>query len=322
LRSVIVGKTIVNIYRNIVVGLGILFLISGCIGRGDSNAENRAVIRVDDRMLTLAQFNEYFGPISTSWSVHNAKDHETIADARNRLLLQLVEEMIILRRADELDLDISARELDCAVADLQKDYSKEDFENMLLKQAISLDVWKESLGRRLLVQKVIQEDLSRKVSVSPEEIEAYYDQHGQDWTDGGVIRVRHILLRDETEAKSARKRLQRGDDFVALARLRSEAPEAERGGDMGWVARGQLPECLEGPLFKLKPGNLSPVIKTPFGFHIFQVIDRRESGKLKIEDCAGEIKDRIKKEKVDAAYGPWLANFRDRYDIEINEGMI
>jgi len=310
------------IHRNIVVGLLILSLVSGCVGRGDSNAENRVVIRVDDRMLTLAQFNEYFGPISVSWSVHSAKDDETIAVARNRFLFQLVEEMIILRRADELDLDISARELDHAVGDLQKDYSEEDFENMLLKQAISLEAWKESLRRRLLVQKVIQEDLLKKVSVSQEEIGAYYDQHGQDWADGGIIRARHILLRDKAEAKSVLKRLQGGDDFVALARLRSEAPEAERGGDMGWVARGQLPECLEGPLFKVKPGNLSPVIKTPFGFHIFQVIDKRESGKLKIEDCIEEIEDRIKKERVDAAYGPWLANFRDRYDIEINKEMI
>ena len=308
--------------RNIAVGLLILFLVSGCIGRGDSNAENPVVIRVDNRMLTLSQFNEYFGPVSMSWSVHSAKDDETIADARDRLLLQLVEEMIILRRADELDLDISAGELDRAVLDLQKDYSEEDFEYLLLKQAISLEAWKESLRRRLLVQKVVQEDLLTKVSVRPEEIKDYYDEHGQDWANGGIIRARHILLRDKADAKSVLKRLRKGDGIEDLARLRSEAPEAERGGDMGWVARGQLPECLEGPLFKVKSGNLSPVIKTPFGFHIFQVIDKRESGKLKMEDCIEEIEDRIKKERLDAAYGPWLANFRDRYHIEINKEMI
>lgn len=301
-----------------------LVWVLGCSDTGttDRGAQDKVVIRVDDCVLTLAEFNEYFDQTRMSLSAGRAQSHEALQQARLGLLLELVEEMIILRRAEELDLDLSPGELDDAVRDMQEGYAEEGFKDLLLKQAVSYASWKKALRRRLLVEKVIGEDLLKAMSVSPEEIKAYYETHGDEWAQAEVVRVRHILLQDEAEAERILEGLENGEDFAALARLHSVAPEGKAGGDMGWVSRGQLPESLEEPLFKTAPGGLSPVVKTPFGFHIFQVMEKREAGKARIEDCVEKIKERIREERLEAAYGPWLAGFQKRYDIEINKEII
>ena len=302
--------------------IALLWLL-GCSDTGsDGSDKDKVVIRVDDRVLTLGEFNEYFDQTRMGLGAGDGKNREAVREARLGLLLELVEQMIILRRGEELHIDLSADELDAAVRDIQREYSKEGFQDLLLKKAVSHEAWKKALRRRLLVEKVIHEDLSKNMSVSPEEIKAYYDRHGDEWVQAEVVRVRHILLRDEAEADRLLERLKAGEDFAAVARLHSIGPEGEGGGDMGWMSRGQLPESLEGPIFKTGPGALSPVVKTTFGFHIFQVMEKKEAGKVRIEDCIDKIKDLIKEEKLEAAYGPWLARFQKRYNVEINKEFI
>jgi parvulin-like peptidyl-prolyl isomerase len=306
----------------VLIGLLALFLASGCSSKSDMPAEDQVVIRVDERVLTLAEFNEYFEPIRMSYDKEHAQDSVALREARLRFLLQLVEEMIILRRADELGIDISTQELDEAVRDFQKDYPETGFEYQFLKQAISFEAWKERLKKRLLIEKVTRKELLEEVSVTPQEIGDYYNEHWKEWSHGEEIRARHILLSSEDQAKDILKLLKNGDDFATLARAHSVAPEAQDGGDMGYVVRGQLPEALEGPLFDLKQGAVSRVVKTSYGFHIFQVIEKRETSKPKLEECIERIKQAIQKERLGAAYAPWLAKLRSRYDIEINEEVI
>jgi parvulin-like peptidyl-prolyl isomerase len=191
-----------------------------------------------------------------------------------------------------------------------------------MKQAVSLEDWKEGLRKRLLVEKVIHGDLLPHVSVAPEEIKNYYESNWRESAHVETLRARHILLNNEDEANQILERLKKGEDFVTLARRHSVGPEAERGGDLGYVVRGQLPESLETPLFEVQPGALSPVVKTLFGFHIFQVIEERERGKANIEDCMDEIRERLMEEKLEVAYGPWLDALRKRYHVEINKEVI
>jgi parvulin-like peptidyl-prolyl isomerase len=236
--------------------------------------------------------------------------------------LQLLEEMIVLRRAEELDLHVSSEELEEAVGRIEGDYGEEGFKAMFMKQAVSLETWKERLKRQLLIEKVTRKELLRKISVTPEEIKDYYEQHREEWAHGKQIRVHHILLPDKDKADLVLEQLKKGEDFSTLARVHSIAPESEQGGDMGYVARGQLPKCLEDPLFRLKKDTVSPVIKTPYGYHIFKVIEEKDAGEPKIEDWIEKIKARIQQEKLEAAYGPWLAKLRSRYRITVNKEMI
>lgn len=300
----------------------VLLLVSACSDTNNTGAEGQAVIQVDDQVLTLAEFNEFFEPLRMSYAEEPTGTGLGLRQARLRFLLQLLEEMIVLRRAGELDLHISAQELEETVKDIERDYGEGSFKAMFMKQAVSLEAWKERLKRQLLIEKVTHKELLKKISVTPEEIRDYYEQHREEWAHGKQIRVHQILLPDREQAGRVLKRLKKGEGFATLARTYSIAPESEQGGDMGYVVRGQLPKRLEDPLFRLKKDTVSPVIKTPYGYHIFKVTEKKDAGQPDIDDWIEKIKARIQQEKLEAAYGPWLAKLRSRYRITVNRDMI
>lgn len=308
--------------KKILIGSLILFfLVSACSDENESG-EHQAVIEVNGHALTLAEFNEFFEAVRTSYSKGRTNDGAGLREARIQFLLQLLEEMIILRRAEELGLHVSAEELEKAVQNIQKDYSEGSFQEMFIKQAISFKTWKTRVERHLLIEKVVFQELLEQVSVTPEEIKAYFDKHQEQWVHGEQRRVYHILLPNKKLAMGILKRLKKGEDFATLARLYSIAPESKQSGDMGYVERGQLPKSLETPVFALSKGKVSRVIKTPYGYHIFRVVEKRKASKPSVDDWIDKIREIIKKEKMEAAYGPWLARLRTRYNITVNKEII
>lgn len=308
--------------KNIVIVFLVFILVSGCSDKSKTEATRQIVIQVDDHTLTLAEFNEFFEPLEMSYAKAEGNNDPGLREARLRFLLQLLEEMIILRRAEELHLSVSPDELEKALNNIKGDYSEDNFKAVFMKQAISLETWKQRLKRQLLVEKVINKELLEQILVTPEEIRDYYDKHEEEWMHDEQIRVYHILLSDKEAANSLLSKLNEGADFAAMARLHSMAPESKQGGDIGYVQRGQLPECLETPVFTLEENQVSRVIKTPYGYHIFKVVEKRPAGKSKIDGWMEKIREQVQKEKLEIVYGPWLAKLKSRYRISVSKEFI
>jgi peptidyl-prolyl cis-trans isomerase SurA len=137
-------------------------------------------------------------------------------------------------------------------------------------------------------------------------------------------RARHILVRvnesvSESEAKAKidrlRDRLEGGADFASLARLNSEDPSAGRGGELGWINAGDTVPDFEQAMAKLEPGVLSQPVRTPFGWHLIQVIERREQD-VTVERTRERARQAIRERKIDEGYQEWLRQLRDRAFVE------
>jgi len=131
------------------------------------------------------------------------------------------------------------------------------------------------------------------------EIGEDYDRHPERWRRPEEVRVARIFTRVRSEADAARARAAAGADFGELARTVSQAPDAPRGGALGWVRRGDLPSEFEAAVFRLKPGEVSPVIAAEEGFLVFTVIERHPARTLTREEAAPEIRERLAREKAD-----------------------
>ncbi|MBW2107957.1 MAG: peptidyl-prolyl cis-trans isomerase [Deltaproteobacteria bacterium] len=297
-------------------------VLCGCSGGTDQALQTREVIRVDDLVLTLRQFNDFFEPVRMGYLGEAAPDDEGLRAARARFLLEQLDEMVILRRAQELGLGVTPEELEAGLNEFKRDYDENSLHDMFMRQAISPETWKERTRRQLLVQKVVDRDLGATMVVSPEEIEQYYNAHYRQVPQTEAARVQQVLVADKLLADKLLKRLAQGEDFAELARRYSTAPEADRGGDMGYIARGELPESLESPIFDLTPGAVSRVVHSPYGYHIFKVIEKRPAGIPGLEGCVDKIREQVKKAKIEAAYGPWLAKLRVRYHVTVNKEII
>jgi parvulin-like peptidyl-prolyl isomerase len=95
---------------------------------------------------------------------------------------------------------------------------------------------------------------------------------------GERLRLRQLLLPDQTAARGARERLRKGEDFAEISRQMSRAPNAAQGGLLGWVSLDQLPPEFEAAVFNLPVGAISEPVSSTAGWHLFQITDRRPSG--------------------------------------------
>ncbi|MHB1591601.1 MAG: peptidylprolyl isomerase, partial [Sulfuricella sp.] len=136
--------------------------------------------------------------------------------------------------------------------------------------------------------------------------------------------VRHILIKtseivSETDAKNRiiqlKERLDNGADFAKLARLYSEDGSASKGGDLGWLSPGETVPEFERAMDALKPGEISGPVKTPFGWHLIQVLARRSEDVSKERQTLMARKE-IRARKADEAYESWLRQLRDQAFVE------
>jgi peptidyl-prolyl cis-trans isomerase C len=147
------------------------------------------------------------------------------------------------------------------------------------------------LRKRLVVQKVVR-DLQDLAPLTDEEVQKQYDAHPERYSTT-TIRARHILVKDEAEAKKLREQaVAKPDSFADLAKEHSiDKASARKGGDLGFFGHGRMVPEFEEVAFSLKSnGEISEIVRTQYGFHIIQLEERRE-GKPKPFD---QVKDQIK----------------------------
>lgn len=157
---------------------------------------------------------------------------------------------------------------------------------------------------------VSKEEIKAFASSRSEELRAYYDKNEEEF--GARIRARHLLLRIPPGASSAEEakaqeglqkiqtRLQEGADFADLATEFSEDPgSAANGGDLGWFGKGEMVPEFEKAAFSLKPGEISPPVRTQFGLHLIKVEERKDEQPF--EDVANTLAEELlREEKADS----------------------
>jgi len=157
----------------------LLFLFSGC-EKTDTDMGKEALIRVADRVMTVLDFKNAFEITKIAYENDIKEQPEDLKKAQIRLLNQLTVEMILLEKAKELNISITDAELEQAISGIKSDYPEGEFENTLLEYAVSYDSWKDRLRNRLIIEKVIEEELKSRISITAEDISDYYQKHYQD----------------------------------------------------------------------------------------------------------------------------------------------
>ncbi len=139
------------------------------------------------------------------------------------------------------------------------------------------------------------------VSISKEDIEEYYKTHEDEFKRGESVRVYQILVPSESEALEILSLLKKSppQQFEKIAKERSISPEGARGGDMGYFQRGELPVEIEDVVFSLKVGELSPVVKSSFGYHIFKVVEKKGARLLSLKEVERSIAENLLYQKRD-----------------------
>ena len=165
-----------NNHYTLLSGFIILLLVAGLIGCSDreQDGHHRVLIKVGDRVVTVSQFQQTFEMAVVSYPIEVLKDHRYMEGLQLRLLNQMIDELVILSRADELGLAVSDDEVKTAVAQIKSDYPDDTFEKMLLEQSVSVRKWEAGLKKRLLIEKVVKADIKDFKAVIPYQAPVFY----------------------------------------------------------------------------------------------------------------------------------------------------
>lgn len=161
--------------------LVVIFIVCTMAACADSRSkdEKEFIVRVGDLVLTVLDFNKAFEIAKAAYPHNEMQDPRILKEAKLRLLNQITEEMIILKRAQELGIEITDEELNKAIDEIKKDYPDDVFQQTLLEHAVSYNSWEQGLKKRLLIKKVVEKELAEQITITPKEIAEYYEENFQ-----------------------------------------------------------------------------------------------------------------------------------------------
>lgn len=247
---------------------------------------------------------------------------EGVKQITDPLVSKMVDHYLIMEYGKQKDIALSENELGIAVRDIQGDYSGKVFQEMLLHRYVDFEEWKEILKQQLFIKKVIKSASESITPISFHEIKTYFDSHREEFMRSQRVKFRQVVTRTKEEAEKILGRLTKGENLGELAREYSISPEADRGGEVGWIARGELEESMEKAIFSLPIGKISPVVKTPYGYHIFEVQSKRPEGSKTLPEARKEIESKLFHQKEVLFYERWLKELREVFPVKINVELL
>jgi parvulin-like peptidyl-prolyl isomerase len=177
-------------------------MLSGCSGT-ESVQSDEYLVRVEGNVVTVLDFQRAFETAKSAYPHNITNESSVYREVKQQLLNQMIEELIVLQRAKELNLMVTDQELGDAVEKIKRDYPEDEFDQMLLEYAISYKLWEKGLRTRLLMEKVITEDLKNNITVTPDDLSEYYRKKLKDSSGGSSDKpVVETAVKDLRNAKA------------------------------------------------------------------------------------------------------------------------
>jgi len=240
--------------------------------------KNKPILNVEGRIYTNKDFLSYLkGNLGKKVETFSNEVYLSIFD-------EFVEEILIYTYAKKQGVQISAAEI------------KYYLDKMNIgKENIKLESY---IMRKLIVEKYISEKIMSKIKITENEARRFYNNNMDLFRKPEEIQLSQIVVDNENEVLKIKTELKKDPSlFPTLAEQESSGQGKNKNGDMGYFTKGELPESIEKVVFSLKKGDISRIVKSPFGYHIFMVTNRKEKRLLPFEYCKNTIKLKIKQKE-------------------------
>jgi len=295
--------------------------ISGC-GMDKSAAENRIpVITVGGASITLGEFKDRLEDIYPEDSDTKTMESE-YTELKMNLVNRIIEEQVILRESLRLRVNITESDVDGEMMKIREDLGEEVYKEIILTKFGNVDKWKVELKRELTIKEAINRAVHSRISISDAGARQYYDENEELFNTPPQVRASMIIVDSKKKANELLNKIKKGEDFAKLATKHSTGNEAHAGGDLGFFSKGDMPEEFENSVMALKIGQVSDVVETTYGFHIFMLTDKNKGSSMNFEQAKEAIKEDLKMRLADRHYHKWILDLKKRTRITVNEEAI
>jgi len=296
--------------------LGVLILVifstavlAGC---GAEMGEDVAAL-VNGRPIKIESLNR---------SLDAASGFQVSPDYREKVvemtLNQLIEEELILQEAEKLKIKVTQEELARTAEEIKADYPGQSLEDMLVKEYILMDEWLQSLKRSLLIKKVIDAKVQASLEIDARQLREIYQNHKSELMIPLLVRVDQITCATKKEAEAALRKIRSGHDFNLVAQNYKTEEAESLSKTVGWLDPNQLPPEIGRVILNTKPGQVSEIIESRYGYSIFKVIEIKDAEPMNFEQAEKYLRRLYMIRHETKILTEWVRELKASADIKIN----
>ncbi|MFZ2658335.1 MAG: peptidylprolyl isomerase [Victivallales bacterium] len=305
------------------------------------------VAKIGDEKITKADIEAEFKPVISMMKENGQFDKippETWKKEVVSGINDIVTTKLLMKLAEENGYKPDSAKTDEEFKKMTAKIPPEQLADMLAKQGMTEEAIKKRIGISLAIQKWVEEKVVADIKISDEDVEKFYKENQDRFKKPESVHASHILIKpdeidaekaktmsdadkkkasDEQKQKALKKtqeilaKLKSGEDFAKLAKENSTCPSKEKGGDLGSFEKGKMVPEFEKSAFSLKPGEMSDIVETQFGYHIIKVSERNDAETAPLKDVKSFILDNMKKQKTSEAVQKLIESEKQKRKVEI-----
>jgi len=291
---------------------------------------DKVIAIVNDDVITMSELIAEGGSEVKGDPATVLANGMTVKEARDIVLEQIIMKKLLDQAVKKEGFSITSVDVDRLIAERLKmdGMNKQDLIKLLAKKGITYNEYRDEMEYSLKKEQIISRRLSSHIIVTDDEVNAYFNEHIAEFKNRKEYRVSEIVfpipagatesvaLETRATADMVHKKLKSGTSFAAMAKEYSMAPDAETGGDMGFLQSNTLHAGFLALLSQMKTGEISEVIGSANGFIIFKVTDSRPIANITVDDVKSEIISTIRYQKTLTFFDQWMKDLRASAFVE------
>lgn len=313
--------TLVMLLKNRLVGacllLSAIMLVSCQQGKSGKRPSEIVVAVADGNDIRGDSFLKEYVAFKKRTKIPELEDKKLENRLREGIINRMIDSLLLYEEAKKSGIIVSPERRDETAARLIKGVSPARLGTILKQGEQTYEEWKKGLLKNLMVEELIRIKITPMVKIPEEEIKDHYQRQVDKFNIPASIHALHIVLPSLSEADEIRNELLSRADFSELARKYSKSPDADDGGDLGIFARGHMPKEFDDVLFKLKISEISKVVESPYGFHIFKVVEKFKPRKMKYLEARKKIFDDMFNEQLERKFAQWMLEVREKAKVVV-----
>ena len=259
---------------------------------------------------------------------------KALAEVTPAVLVNSIDELLLLQHGKELNLHLSDDQFKQVVSNIRKEQGLQDetkFQQALAQENMTMDDLRKQLEHQMIIDQVQRQEVGSKLSITEEEAKQYYQRHPEEFTDPASVTLREILVEvpaaqagvnvaadDESQKKvnDIRARALKGEDFAKLAAEVSASASKANGGLIGPFSRDDMSPSLQALIDKMKPGDITPPIRTQRGYQIFKLETMSAAVLQPFDSVRDLISEKVAGARTQTEMRKFLARLRAQAIIE------
>lgn len=255
---------------------------------------------------------------------------EQLGQVRSNVLNNMIDRELLYQDALKNGIKVDSKAVDAQLDKMKKNFSgEEEYQKALKMMNTSEADLKTNIGQGMVIQQLIETKVTPGIQITDAQNREFYDAHPEWFKKPEQVKASHILIKAEPSAGEADKaaarkkieevqaKLKKGEKFDALAKEYSQCPSSEKGGDLGYFSRGQMVKPFEDAAYAMKPGEVSDIVTTQFGYHLIQVTDKKPESTTPYEEAKDKIGNHLKQEKMIEGVNAYIQKLKADAKIQV-----